>query len=468
MSYRIRQIEPGDQFCEQVTVDVITQVIPVETMREVVESCGAGEQRVRKLPALFTLLLCIVMNLLTEVGLGYVIVRMVQGTRLLAGVEVSELAQKGSISKARYRLGAKPLQQLFRRVTRPIATPETPGAFAFGLRLVAIDGTLEDVADNPANAAWFGRPTTAHGDGPFPQVRCVYLCECGTHVIFDATFWPYHTGEFTGSYRLLRSVGADMLVMWDRGLFSYDMVAQTRARGAHVLCRLKNILRPRCVKRLKDGTYLAYIRPSNPHLRRAGKKLLVRVIEYTIEDPNRPGHRQHHLLLTTLLAPDLYPALDLVCLYHERWEVEITIDEIDTHQRLLPRPLRSLKPAGVIQELYGLLLAHFVVRFIMHEAALTHQLDPDRLSFVNSVRLICDAILEFQLIHPQDHPRRWSQLLREIAHFRLPPREDRINPRVVKRRCSKFRRKRPEDFNPPRSSVPFRTATTIIENVSCP
>jgi len=465
MGYRIRPIEPEGQFCKQVTMDVIDQVVPVSTIQSIIEECGVVEQRVRKLPALLTVVLCIGMSLLSEVSLGYVLVRLVRGSRLLNDVGVDELATKGSISKARYRLGAKPLEVLFKRVCRPIATPQTPGAFAYGLRLVAVDGTVEDVADTPANAAYFGRHTGGRGDGAFPQVQGVYLCECGTHVIFDAALCHCHVGEQTGARRVLRSLTEGMLAMWDRGLFSFDMVAQARQRGAHVLCRLPNSVQPRYVCRLPDGSYLAYIYPSDPKRRQAGEHLLVRIIEYTIDDPNRPAHGQIHRLLTTLLDPLHYPARDLVILYHERWEIEVTIDEIDTHQRLLPRPLRSLKPVGVIQEFYGLLIAHFIIRTLMHQAALEYQLDPDRLSFINSARLICDALADFQLIHPDDHPALWSRLLKDITSFRLPPRENRINPRVVKRKMSKFLKKRPEHFHPPRP-LPFRDGFRLVFGAS--
>ena len=417
--------------------------------------------------ALLTLLLCIAMSLYSEVSLHYVLVRLVRGTRLLRGAGVDAVANKGSISKARYRLGAKPLEMLFKQTCRPIAEPETQGAFAYGLRLVALDGTLEDIADTPDNAAYFGRPQAGErGPGAFPQVRCVYLCECGTHVIFDATFWPYNTSERKGAHRLLRSVTEGMLVMWDRGLYSFDMVVETQQRGAQVLCRLPSSVNPRYLQELSDGSYLAYIYPSDPKRRQAGEHLLVRIIKYTIDDPNRPGHGQIHYLLTTLLDPILYPALDLICLYHERWEIEVTVDEIDTHQRLLDRPLRSLRPVGVIQELYGLLIAHFIVRTIMHEAAIAHDLDPDRLSFVNSLRLICDAIADFQLVHPDHHHHLWSRLLDDIAHFRLPPRQDRINPRVVKRKMSKFNKKRPEHFHPPQPTKPFRDGLVLVSGVS--
>jgi hypothetical protein len=122
------------------------------------------------------------------------------------------------------------------------------------------------------------------------------------------------------------------------------------------------------------------------------------VIVYTITDPARPGYGEVHRLITTLRSPQLAPAVDLVCAYHERWEIELMIDELATHQRLAGRPLRSLKPLGVMQELYGLLIAHYAIRFLMHEAAMQAQIDPDRLSFTHAVCVVQDAIPEFQMI----------------------------------------------------------------------
>lgn len=188
--------------------------------------------------------LCIAMNLFWDVSLRYVLVRLAQGLRLLRADGVEALAGKSSISEARYRLGARVLAVLFKRVCRPLATPDTGGAFAFGLRLVALDGTVETLPDTPANAAYFGRQKGARGDSAFPQVQCVYLCECGTHAIFDAGFWPYTTSERVGARRLLRSVAAGMLVMWDRGLHEFDMLAGAVKRGAHALARLPAHVKP--------------------------------------------------------------------------------------------------------------------------------------------------------------------------------------------------------------------------------
>jgi len=185
------------------------------------------------------------------------------------------------------------------------------------------------------------------------------------------------------------------------------------------------------------------------------------VIEYTITDPHLPGYGQIHRLVTTLLDPVTYPLLDLICTYHERWEVEIVIDEIATHQRLLPKPLRSLKPVGVLQELYGLLIAHYIIRTLMVEAARQIDLDPDRLSFIGAVRVLQNAVPEFQMTAPEQLPALYQRLLQDIAHKRLPQRRLRSNPRVVKRKMSKFKLKRTEHLICPQPTATFRQAIAI-------
>jgi hypothetical protein len=213
---------------------------------------------------------------------------------------------------------------------------------------------------------------------------------------------------------------------------------------------------------LSDGSMLAYLRPSDPARRRKGDKLLVRIISYEISDPTYASDGQRRRLVTTLLDEEQAPALELICVYHERWEIEMTIDEIDTHQRLSDRPLRSLKPVGVIQELYGLLIAHYAIRALMHEAALKAGLSPDRLSFVAALRIIQDAIPEFQMVAPAMRFQLYDRLLRDLAAERLPERRRRTNPRVVKRKMSKFQLKRPQHFHIPPLAKAFREAVKLI------
>jgi len=463
MGYMIRQIEANAKITDQAMLEAMESVIPYSTLAAVVEAQGVRRQRRRKLSAEIGLMLVIVMNLFANLSMTQVLWKLLQGFRLLWPEPEFEPASKGAISQLRYELGVAPIRDLFQRVCKPMASENTPGAFLYGLRLMGLDGVDEMVPDTPENAKAFGRHRNERGEAGYPQLQSVYLVECGTHAIVDAGFWPLHASEREGGFRLLRSVHPGMLLMWDCGFHSFDMVKSThQQRHAHVLARLPAHVKPELVKPLPDGSYLAYLRPSEYHRRKSGEKILIRVIEYTVTDPVLPGYGEKHRLITSLLNHRLYPALELAQNYHQRWEVEITIDETDTHQRLAYHPLRSQKPAGVIQELYGLLLAHYIVRKIMLDAATQADLDPDRLSFTNALRLICSAIPEFQLVAPDQHSLLYQRLLRDIARFILPQRDNRCNPRVVKRKMSNFKLKRPEHAHPPRPKSSFADAIAIL------
>src|SRR5919201_3905275 len=369
MGFIARQRLETTTFTDAISLEALERVLPPELLQAAATAATVRTERQRKLPNDVTLLVCIAMSLFTSHALDVVLHTMVHGLRLFWPDPDIPLATKSAISQARYRLGARPVVALFRQVCRPLASAQTPGAFLCGLRLMALDGTVEDVPDTPANARAFGRHHGDRGASAFPQVQGVYLSECGTHAVIDAGFWPCHVSERVGAVRLLRSVGAGMLLLLDRGFYSFEMIEQTLARGAQVLGRVPaNVsLTPRHL--LPDGSYWAYIYPAERQRRQRGDHLLVRVIVYTLTDPARPGYGETHRLITTLLDAQDAPALELICAYHERWEIELTIDESDTHQRLVQHPLRSQKPVGVIQELYALLLAHYAVRTLMAEAA---------------------------------------------------------------------------------------------------
>jgi hypothetical protein len=462
MGFRLRHIGPKANITEQALLEAVKTVIPQATVQAVVREFKLARVRKRKLSAEMGLLLVIAMNLFSQCSLAQVLVKLLKGFRYIWPVADFIPASKGAICQLRYQLGAKPVVELFHRVCQPMATPETPGAFLFGLRVMAIDGTQENVPDTPKNERAFGRHVNSRSPAGFPQVLAIYLLEVATHAVVDAGFWPCLRHEHPGGLRLLRSVSEGMLLMWDCAYHSFDMALRTLEQKAHFLGRVpsRNVLTP--VKRLADGSYLAYLYPSDRKRRRRGEHLLVRVIEYTITDPALPGYDERHRLVTSLLDATLYPALDLARAYHERWEIELTIDELDTHQRRAFQPLRSKKPVGVIQEFYGLLLAHYAVRKVMFEAATQAQLDPDRISFVNALLLICDAIPEFQQTTPEQHAALYQRLLTDIARFTLPPRRTRVNPRVVKRKMSNFNVKRPEHRNVPQPQVSFAEAIAIL------
>jgi len=438
--------------------------VPHEQVQAVIRDLSVAEQRRRKVPAEVAVLLSVAMNLFTHHSLQQVLVKLLKGVRFIWADPTVVPANKSAICQARYRLGARPLVELFHRVCQPLATPATPGAFLFGRRLMAIDGTVEEVPDTAENAQAFGRHHSGRGASAFPQVQGVYLVECGTHAVVDAGFWPCHTSERVGGLRLLRSLTPEMLLMWDRGFHSFDMAQRTRERGAHFLGRVPAHVHLLPGSPLPDGSSLACIYPSDPKRRRSGEHLVVRAITYTINDPGQEGHGKTHRLMTSLLDPQECPALELACAYHERWEEEMTIDEMDTHQRLVNHPLRSQKPVGVVQELYGLLIAHYAVRQVMHDAALQAGLDPDRLSFTDALSLPDEigAVAEFQMVAVEQRPALYQRLLGDIARYRLPERQPRTNPRVVKRKMSKFRLKRPQHKRWPQPSKPFSDAVVLL------
>jgi hypothetical protein len=461
MGFKIREMHTECKFSQALTVEALSQAIPQDTIRAVLQQTVAGQTRERKLTLPVVVWLVIALHIYTTLPISAVLAKLARGLRLLWPDPLIALPTDSALSYRRYQVGARPLALLFHQVCQPIATPQTRGAFLFGLRLMALDGTVEDVPDTPANAAVFGRHTSERGASAFPQVQVVYLAECGTHVIIDAGFWPYHTSERVGGFRLLRSVHQGMLVLWDRGFHDYEMIIATRRRNAHVLSRLPSHVKPQRLRTLCDGSVLAALRPSDYHRRKRGERLLVRVITYTITDSSLPGYGETYRVLTTLLDPCQAPAHDLACAYHERWEIELVVDELDTHQRLAGRTLRSLKPVGVIQELYGLLLAHYAIRALMHEAALQADLDPDRLSFVHALEVVRDAVPEFHLVVPEQAPLLYARMLQDIAAKRLPERRPRSNPRVVKRKMSNFKLKRAEHQRPLSPHGSFRDAIII-------
>ena len=462
MGYRIRHFDTESKFCQHLSLEALERVVPLCTIQAIVQQHGPQRTRERKLNPTATVLVVIAMHLFSFCCLEQVLHKIAQGLRFVWSDPDIALPNPSALSYRRYQLGAKPVVALFHEVCVPFATEHTPAAFLFGLRLMAIDATIEDVPDTPENARAFGRSEGGRGQSGFPQVQGVYLCECGTHAIVDAGFWPVHTSERVGGFRVLRWVRAGMLVMWDRGFHDFEMVRQVRKRKAHVLGRIPAQVQPQILRRLGDGSYLGWLLPSDYKRRKAGERILVRLIAYTFTDPALPGYEIVHRLITTLLDPEQAPASELACAYHERWEVEITIDEVDTHLRLVGRPLRSLKPVGVIQELYGVLIAHYAVRFLMHEAALEAGIDPDRLSYVHAVRVLQGALVEFAMVAPDQRDALYTRLLRDIARVRLPKRRPRCNPRVVKRKMSKFHLKRPADGPSPQPKRPFRESIALI------
>lgn len=290
------------------------------------------------------------------------------------------------------------MKRLYEELVGPLAGTKTRGARHRGWRLISLDGSTLDVADTRENEAAFGRPGASRGRSGFPKLRFVSLVENGTHVLFGAQLGRYGEGESSLGWKAVGHLEKGMLCLADRGFFSFEFWQQARANGADLLWRVKKNLVLPCIRRLPDGSYLSKIYPSIKDRRHERRGQVVRVIEYRLEGSRDP--KMVYRLISTILDEQKAPAHELAALYHERWEVENTLDELKTHLRGRHIVLRSKTPELVRQEFYGLMLAHFAVRGLMHEAALRADLDPDELSFVHAVRVIRRKLPRFPSIPP--------------------------------------------------------------------
>ena len=380
--------QSGQRLSDHISVGVLTRVFPPELVDRVVAEAGRTEVRHRLLPARVVVYYVLGLALFSQASYEEVMRELTEGLSWASGWSQSwNVPTKAALFKARARLGPEPLQALFGAVATPLASAQTRGAWYRGWRLMSIDGTCLDVADTAANEAAFGRPGTGRGDGAgaFPQVRLVALAECGTHALTAAAMGACITGETTLTRGLLSSLGEGMLVLADRNFYSFELWTEAAATGGQLLWRTKagHVLRPH--EQLPDGSWLARLRRcSNYHMR--GTDVVVRVIDYAMDDPGRPRSEPRYRLLTTILDPDAAPAAELAALYPQRWEFETALDELKTHQRGPRVVLRSKMPDGVRQEIYGYLCVHYAIRWLMHAVALEADADPDRLSFTRTLR----------------------------------------------------------------------------------
>jgi Insertion element 4 transposase N-terminal/Transposase DDE domain len=386
------------QLSDYLSLGVVARIYPRGLVDQVLLETRRTEKRARLLPARLVVYYVIALALFFGEAYEEVMRKMVGGLRLVSAWERAwKVPTASALCQARQRLGEQPLRQLFERAAAPLATPSTIGAWlSHRWRLMAIDWVTLNVPDTPENAGAFGRPSSCTGQGgAFPQVRVVGLGECGTHAIVAADLGPIRTGERELAERVLPDLDQDMLVIFDRGFYSYDLFTRVQAAGAEALFRVSSTLKLPVLQRLADDSYLSAIAPQSipapttlgqARWRVANRQAaFVRVVEYQITD--RPDAETYRLITT---ITDWRAALsgDLAAAYHQRWEFEIALDEIETHQIAHTRVLRSKSPEMVRQEIWGILLAHYAIRALMVEAAHDADLDPDRLSFMDSLRVI--------------------------------------------------------------------------------
>jgi len=399
MARTVAELPSGTRITDYISLGVITKSFPVDAIRAALESTSRTSIRQRDLPAHVVVYYVIALALYMQSSYREVLRCLLEGIKWLLGPGATlKAAGKSGISQARTRLGWEPLQKLHDEVVKPIAVESTKGAWYRGWRLVSLDGSTLDVADQKENEAAFSRPSASRGCSAFPQVRLVSLVENGTHVLFGSRMAGVNTGEITLAKDVLPSLRKGMLCLADRNFYGYELWNQARSTGADLLWRVKKNLRLPCEKRLPDGSYLSRVYASSKDQRHQTNGVVVRVIEYSLEGVS--GAEPIYRLLTTILNHEAAPAVELAALYHERWEIETALDELKTHLRGSKIVLRSKTPDLVRQEFYGLMLAHFAVRGLMHEAALKADEDPDRLSFVHAVHVVRRKIARFASIPP--------------------------------------------------------------------
>ena len=390
----------GDQrLSDHISIGVLTRVFPPEVVDEVLAQCGRLERRHRLLPARVVVYYVLGLALFSSSSYEEVMRMLVSGHSWASGwAQDWTVPSKAALFQARKRLGAKPLQELYSRVAKPLASIDVPGDFYRSWHLVSMDGLCLDLPDTDANVERFGRPPSSRGDGrggAFPQVRVLGLAECGSHAIVDAAIGPYSTGEQTLAEEILRSLRANMLLLADRGFFSYTLWDKAAATGADLLWRLKSNAVLPIEKRYADGSFASHIYPGTKARRNDTDGIAVRVIEYNLTtsiagdadqgaEPDADGLT--YRLLTTITDPEAAPAAELAELYSQRWEIETAFGELKTHQRGPRVVLRSKLADGVLQEVYGYLCVHYAIRWLMHTAAIDSGKDPDRLSFTRSLR----------------------------------------------------------------------------------
>jgi len=391
MSVNVRQIDPQCKIADYLTLPQLETILSPHVIQEVLTACEAWEHREKNLNMQAMIYLIIALALYPQCSTREVYRRLREGLPDELGQQ-DEVPTAGALCQRRQQLGVTPLRELFARIARPLALPQTRCAFRFGLRLVAVDGTLENLPDTDANRTVFAYHCQEElARSPFPQARCVLLMECGTHAIFDAEITAVQQGEIGSVLTLVeRSLSADMLLLCDAGICCGEVLRTARSTGAHVLGRLDSRSYKEPWVRLHDGSYLVKVYHDSKHQR--GHALTARVIEYRIKDP---------------------------------------------HTGALSAPT----PQGVEQELYGLLLASFAVRTLMYAAALQADWDPDEVSFVQTINVLQRSQWRLMQASCWQRPALRQALLQEVRQERVPPRRLRFQARVVKRTRSRYERK---------------------------
>jgi hypothetical protein len=399
MARTLAGLPAGSRITDYISLGVIAKYFPAEKVHSILEETERTSVRQRDLPAHVVVYYVIALALYMRSSYREVLRCLLEGVQWLMDPSARvKVAGKSGISQARSRLGSAPMKALYDSVVAPVALAGTRGAWYRQWRLVSLDGSTLDVADTAENETEFGRPGASRGASAYPKIRFVALLENGTHVLFAARMADYATDELKLAEEVIPALRKGMLCLADRFFPSYKLWQQASGTGAELLWRTRQNARLDVDRRFRDGSCLSRIYSSTSDRRNRRKGIVVRVIDYRLEgvEDAEPVYR----LITTILDPKQAPARELATLYHERWEIETALDELKTHLRGAQIVLRSKTPELVRQEFYGLLMAHFAIRGLMHEAALQAGEDPDRISFVHSARVVQRRMARFVAIPP--------------------------------------------------------------------
>ena len=378
----------GARLADYLSASLLARVVPAEVVHAVLDEHGCNSQRLRSFPAVAGVYYCMSLSLYPEAAYEEVFAAVAQGLAWAAGAAEPDRVAKSSISGLRSKIGAAPLRELVQRCCVPMADARAhPQAFYAGLRLVAIDGSNFELPDEADNVEHFGYPGSRTGHAGYPQAQCAVLIECATHAILGANLGPYRASEWEICQPLLSRLGPGMLCMADRGFNGFEYWREAQATGAQLLWRCAANRQLPVHRMLDDGSYLSAIYPTGVGRSQAkAQAIVVRVIEYAL--PGLDDAQPRYRLLSTLLDPLAAPALELAALYHERWHIEAVFDELKIHLRQSRRVLRSKTAELVRQEFYGWVLAHYAVRWLLHQGATRHRIPHAELSFTGHVQLL--------------------------------------------------------------------------------
>lgn len=425
---------------------------PLQLVVSVLEDTGRESERQRRLPAHHVVYFVVASSLWRDKSLPDV-------WQQLHPLSNQPQPDPSAFTHARKRLGIRPMRTLFGRLVRDAAP--LPGSYYKQWRLLALDGSVWEMPDTPDNRFFFGSASNQHCEAAFPQVRVAALCEVLTHAAIDFEYGPYNTSELALSEPLLQRTPKGSLVLMDRGLSYFEPVQAVIARDSAVLARVKVSRALPVEKVLADGSYLSAIYPDYNASRKKEGGIVVRVINYSNDDPNRASCGELTCLITTVLDPKQLSAKEAVELFGRRWDEESVLDEMKTVMQQSKTPLlRSKTPELVQQELYGLLLGHYMTRQVMAEAAQLLDEEPTRLSFKSSLETLKQWLVEKS---KQGWKRRYRLLLKKVAEKELREKRPRSYKREKKAGRQKWPMKRAGKPPPVQPSKLFAQAVYIIQ-----